>query len=320
MKKRVLSILLVATFLFSACGQTADAGKTVPETETQETSTTEESVRADLWAQKEPEETFTVSHKDEYKQAIYDAIMALPAEKPESSLKQKDVDCDTLQWFNTTYAMFTHGSHADIRLVGGYTDELGYVDPYVTSGLEQSWGITDRATAIESIAWLAAEGHVPSYVELMQMMDEYGMIEMTDDEVADFIGASAEAGGWTGEERTETLYYYWDMREINTICGENGIDAWDYCRIMQLCGSCYYAGYFTLEESLSIQLITAQAIQSQFGSWTEMNDSYYHGYRYWIYGNGTAISYRKLAYDELVAMENSPYTVLDFNMTLEKFW
>lgn len=90
--------------------------------------------------------------------------------------------------------------------------------------------------------------------------------------------------------------------------------------LFSACGQTADAGYFTLEESLSIQLITAQAIQSQFGSWTEMNDSYYHGYRYWMYGNGTAISYRKLAYDELVAMENSPYTVLDFNMTLEKFW
>ena len=87
MKKRVLSIFLVTTFLFSACGQTADAGKTVSETETQETTSTESIVRADLWAQKEPEKEFIVSHKDEYKQTIYDAIMALPAEKPESSLQ-----------------------------------------------------------------------------------------------------------------------------------------------------------------------------------------------------------------------------------------
>ena len=321
MKKAILSISLATALFFSACGQAADAEEPIDETqEITSTESTESSTRADLWAQKEPEDVFTVSHKDEYKQAIYDALMALPAEKPDSSLKQKDVECDTLQWFNATYAMFTHDSDADIHLVGGYSDESGYVDPYVTSGLEQSWGITDRATAIESIAWLAMEGHVPSYVEMMQMMDEYGMIDSTDDEVAEIIEASAEAGGWTLTEKVETLYYYWDMREINNICGENGIDAWDYCRIMQLCGNCYYAGYFTLEECLNIQLVTAQAIQSQFSTWTEMNDSYYHGYRYWIYGNGTAIGFRKLAYDELMAIENSPYTVLDFNMTLEKFW
>ena len=200
-------------------------------------------------------------------------IISFPKEKPESTLKQKDVDCDTLQWFNATYSMFTYHSGADYHLIGGYSDESGVVDSYVSSGLAQSWGITDRATAIESIAWLASNGHVPQYVEEIQFMDSLGLLTCDEYELRTFFAQVADAQGWTQEESANTMNYYINLKNTYDACGENGIDAWDYCRIMQLCGSCYYAGFLTLEESLSIQLATAKAIQSQFDSWDTMNAS-----------------------------------------------
>lgn len=213
------------------------------------------------------------SHKEEYAQALYALIISFPEEKPGSTLKQKDVDCDTLQWFNATYSMFTYHSGADYHLIGGYSDESGVVDSYVSSGLAQSWGITDRATAIESIAWLASNGHVPQYVEEIQFMDSLGLLTCDEYELRTFFAQVADAQGWTQEESANTMNYYINLKNTYDACGENGIDAWDYCRIMQLCGSCYYAGFLTLEESLSIQLATAKAIQSQFDSWDTMNAS-----------------------------------------------
>ncbi|MBQ8278797.1 MAG: DUF1266 domain-containing protein [Roseburia sp.] len=324
MKKSFFSLFLVAALLLSACGGTKADSEL--DTETQEVTETETSSRADKWETKEPETETSVStaeviasHKDEYADTLYNVIVSLPAEKPESSLKQKDVDCDTLQWFNATYASFTYGYGWDYHLIGGHTDEYDYVDSYVTDGLSQSWGITDRASAIEVIARLASGGHVPSYVEVIEMMGSLGMLDGTEDDLRAFITEIAEAEGWSLEDSEATITFYVTMRNFHEACGENGIDAWDYCRIMQLCGSCYYAGFLTLEESLTIQLATAQVIQDQFDSWDAMNTSYLQGYSYWAYGTNYSSS-RTWSYQQLCEEEDCPYTVLDFNMPLEKFW
>ncbi len=265
----------------------------------------------------EPRMTF--SHKDEYTTDLYNLIISLPEEKPASTLKQKDVDCDTLQWFNATYAMFTYHSGADYHLVGGYSDEANTVDSYVLDGLEQSWGITDRASAIESIAWLAYEGHATEYNDILQMMYEIGMLDGNESDLRKFMAAISEEEGWTKEKHMEILDYYLEMRNLYNKCGENGIDAWDYCRIMQITGNCYYAGYLTLEECLTIQLATAKVIQDEFDSWEAMNTSYLYGYSYWTYGSD-AFDYRLWAYQTLQNKPDCPFTVLDFDMKLEKFW
>ncbi len=260
------------------------------------------------------------SHKNEYAAELYNLIVALPEEKPVSTLKQKDVDCDTLQWFNATYSMFTYHSGADYHLVGGYSDEADTIDSYVLDGLEQSWGITDRATAIESIAWLAYEGHVPEYTGILQMMDEIGMLDGDDYQPKRIVFAIGEEEGWTEEKCIEIGDYYIEMRTLYDKCGENGIDAWDYCRIMQVSGNCYYAGYLTLEECLTIQLATAKVIQEEFDSWDAMNTSYIRGYSYWTYGSTIAYARRLWAYQDLQNEPDCPFVTLDFDMELEKFW
>lgn len=179
MKKYFIRTLLCATVVMGSIFALTACSK--QETTTVSTNTvtptpiaTEQSISASTVAEQPtpeptPEVTTTptpteipgmiFSHKDEYAAELYNLIISLPEEKPASTLKQKDVDCDTLQWFNATYSMFTYHSGTDYHLVGGYSDETDTIDIYVLNGLEQSWGITDRASAIESIAWLAYEGH-----------------------------------------------------------------------------------------------------------------------------------------------------------------
>lgn len=250
---------------------------------------------------------------------IVEAIEALPEEKPESTLKQKDVECDTLQWLNATYAMFVRSLGADYHYIGGYDDRKEDKVEYIYEQLESSWGIVDRASAIETMLWLATDGHAPEYAGEIQLLDMGEILELDDENFMLVWELLAEEQGLNEEDTEKVIAYYQHLRTIHTACGDNGIDGWDYCRIMQLCGNCYYLGYLTLEESLSIQLAVAQIMQMQFDSWTALNDSYYYGYSYYAYGS-VYVELRKLHYDRLMEDAESPYNTLDFKMPLEKFW
>lgn len=261
----------------------------------------------------------TASHKPDYIQPVIDALAGLPEEKPESMLKQKDVDCDTLQWFNGTYAMFLESVGMDYHFVGGNDDRRSSEVDYIQGQLESSWGITDRATSIDTLYWLAESGHASGYAEDIQAMALYGYLEMPEEELRKSLLEMADGESLTEEDAVAVADYFLKEKALYEACGENGLDAWDYCRFMQIAGSCYYAGYLTLEESLAVQLETAKAIQQQFSSWDEMNQSYLQGYIFWV-GDSTAAYIRERAYERLQKAKDSPFNTLDFKMTLEKFW
>lgn len=263
-------------------------------------------------------ESYSVSRKDLYTEFICETIATVPLEPRTSSLRQADIDGDTLQWLNATYAIFSYSGKKDYTYVGGYSDENSSVRDNTREQLKESWGITNKWTALESLLWLAEEGHAWEYDETIRFMYWCGLIDCGEEELKGFLD-ELYYEGWDAEE-VEGLYeYYTTIRSIHGICGENGIDAWDYCRIMQLCGGCYVAGYFTLEECLTIQLAVAQVIQQQFGSWEAMADSYFYGYSYWTF-DSYLISLRRQAYEDMLTREDSPFQVLDFYMELEKFW
>lgn len=358
MRKRiVVSLLLAMTLLITACGSAKpvvtytfdeetsvsdEPEASVPETEEENTLAADDTATPEEATEETPEEPgedtaisgrteevedgmpdlsqlIYPTQKDDYALAIYEAITALPEEKPESSLKQKDVDCDTLQWMNATYAMFTYSCHWDYEFVGGVSDKDDSQKDYIKDQLDSSWGITDRQTMIDTLCWLVAQGQAPDFAEQAQALDWMGLLQGSDEEIKEaFVLLAVELN--YDEETTAYLQdFYINVRDVYAICGDNGIDAWDYCRITQLCGACYYVGYITLEESLAIQLEVARAIQQEFSSWVEMNDSYYYGYAFWQ-SSDYAVSLRKMAYDTLMEKEDSPFNVLDFDMPLEKFW
>lgn len=242
-----------------------------------------------------------------------------PEEKPESALKQKDIDCDTLQWFNATYAMFVESQSMDYHLIGGYNDESDADKPYLLSALESSWGITDRKSALDTLYWLASSGHAEGFRVDIQAMALYGWLELSREEMHQGIMDLADGETLTEENAAMLADYFVQEREVCEICGENGIDAWDYCRFMQIAGDSYYAGFLTLEEMLALQLEMSLAIQQQFDSWEAMNQSYLQGYTYWVQDSYGATK-RRWAYERLLEAEDCPWKVLDFNMTLEKFW
>lgn len=261
----------------------------------------------------------TASRKPDYIQPIIDALDMLPREKPDSTLRQRDVDCDALQWFNGTYAMFLESSGSDYHFVGGYDDQSSSSVDYIRSQLESSWGITDRASAIDTLYWLALSGHAADYAKEIQLMALYGFLDLSEEELRKAVLDRVNGESLTEESAIKVVEYFLRQKAVYEACGENGMDAWDYCRFMQIAGNTYYAGYLTLEESLSVQLECARAIQQQFASWDEMNQSYLQGYIFWV-DNSTATYIRERAYERLQNAEDSPFNRLDFKMPLEKFW
>ena len=147
----------------------------------------------------------------------------------------------------------------------------------------------------------------------------YGLLEMSEEQIRESILEQVDGENLTEENVDLLVDYFAQIKGVYDICGEDGIDAWDYCRFMQIAGDSYYAGFLTLEETLTLQLEAGRAIQQQFDSWETMNQSYLQGYIYWVHDDYAA-SQRQKAYERLLQKEDCPWKVLDFDMTLGKFW
>lgn len=320
MKKRLISLSLAAMLFLSACGQSDAkfANTLVPASPEPETET-EVAIETETENPELLEDETIATEKDEHADELYAVLASLPAQKPESNLKQADVECDTLQWLTATYAVFCYHTGKELNLIGGYSDESTAWVEELASGLDSSWGIVDRATAIESISWLLVEGHSAGYSEVATIMHELDILEGSDTDIYYLMAEVAESEGWDSEQQSNASNYYTKMKWFYERNGKNGIDAWDYCRAMQLSAQSYLLGYFTLEESLTIQLAIAQVIQEEYASWDDWNHSYTDGYEFWTYGNSSAASrawsYQKLGYEEF-----NPFAIIDFDMPLEKFW
>ncbi|MCC8122628.1 MAG: DUF1266 domain-containing protein [Oscillospiraceae bacterium] len=220
---------------------------------------------------------------------------------------QQNEVSDVLLWINGTYAVLTDLNGEDYTLLGGLEPNAANKAMEINA-LEGSWGVTDRASADETLAWLLEEGgHREGYAEIMEMLDADGVSDMTENELVDYLTSVYQI-----EDPDEALYlakaypYYLEH-------GAGAIDAWDYCRAVSLAGWYYIAGYYTEEESIEKSLEIAKIIQERFSSWDEMMDSYLMGYEYW---GSTSSSERRAIYEDIKARDNSPYS-LDWNLPLE---
>lgn len=117
---------------------------------------------------------------------------------------------------------------------------------------------------------------------------------------------------------------YWGAYQAWQKYEKQGIDAWDYCRVIRVCGMCYVAGYFNLTESLEQSLPIARHLQEEFDSWESLAYDYAYGYQFWA----KAESERTIGgiYENLTAMllveqgmKEGPFA-LDFHTKLEKTW
>ena len=214
---------------------------------------------------------------------------------------------ETILWINATHAVLTDLNGWDYTKFGGM-DATDANKEMMIPFLEDWWGVTDRDSAVETIDWLLAEGHRADFVALMQLLDEDGWADSSEEEVAAMLTEVFEdedAGKFTAQAYTQYHTY-----------GETCIDGWDYSRALSLLGWFYIAGYYTETEALDKALEIAKELQGKFSSWDELIESYMRGYEYWSEASADA---RRNAYEDIKGRTNSPYKA-DWNAALEKSW
>lgn len=213
---------------------------------------------------------------------------------------------DTIHWFDATYAILTRLNNCNVKYFGGLAANAENGEA-AKQGLEDSWGVTDRASADETMEWILSEGHRTDFKDTMQRLKDDGMQDAADRKA--FIMENFEV---TDEE----AQYYVDMYSYYEQYGENAIDAWDYSRALYLAAFYYHAGYYTEQEALDKSLEIAKTFQPLFSSWDEAMASYLRGYEYWAQESSDE---RQAIYEELKAEENSLYNI-DWNLAFEKTW
>lgn len=239
--------------------------------------------------------------------AMLAAIMLLSATLQGCSFSNTN-QSDTVRWFGACNAILaTMNQQNYTRFPASEPTAINKLRYAAT--LEQWWNVTDHQTAGETLDWLLSRGQRVGFVEDMTLLKEAGLDEIPADERADWIQDNL---GLTEEDSL----YYTQMFSYYEEYGENAIDAWDYCRAMNLLSFFYSAGYYTREEALNKALDVAQTMQPLFDSWDDLVDSYLRGYECWT---AESSDERRKVYEDLKSRNDNPYAV-DYNTTLEKTW
>lgn len=221
---------------------------------------------------------------------------------------------ETILWFNATYAPLTYSNSCDWRIVGGM-EATDYNAELCRAILERDWGIEDRESALETVESLLEGGHKEKCRECMEELAEMGILE---DEEETFMQELMDSGIEENLFRYVIAYYmYQDGMDADYIA------AWDLCRANQLYADFYVCGYMDYEEAMDASLENSLILQKMYPSWEEMVSAYMLGYQFWqsdpcLTENSPTLR-RYQSYEELLAMEDGPYT-LDWEMELTKSW
>ena len=100
--------------------------------------------------------------------------------------KAKAPASDTVQWFNNTYAVLTVLNERDCRVYGGGSPNIAE-KALARALLENSWDVTDRASAEESLQWLLDEGHRIPLAEELAYLSEMGLADISEEERAEAV-------------------------------------------------------------------------------------------------------------------------------------
>ncbi len=150
---------------------------------------------------------------------------------PEIETASSTESSDTIQWFNNTYATLTVLNTWDYTLYGGQpADETGR--GLSQNILQNSWDVTDRASADETLDWILTEGHRVAFAEEMDYLADAGWDYS---HAMSLLGFYYLAGYYTEEE---SLDYSLDLaKDI-----QNHFDSWDSFMESYFIGYEYWAG------------------------------------------------------------------------------
>lgn len=215
---------------------------------------------------------------------------------------------DTLRWCSAAYAILTEMNGRDYTTF----ETVPMTEAMKTmqqQALDEWWGVTDRASADENLEWIMTEGHRVSFKDEMEYLEECGIKEVAADDRKDFISENFEV---TDDEAAAYANDYNIYEEY----GEHAIDAWDYCRALNLMNFYYVAGYYSAQEAMDKSLEIAQELQPLYSSWDELINSYLRGYEYWAEESSEE---RRGVYEDLLERSDNPYAI-PYDTVLEKTW
>ncbi|MEA4961719.1 DUF1266 domain-containing protein [Lutispora sp.] len=172
--------------------------------------------------------------------------------------------------------------------------------------LKEGWGIESREDLYRAIEWLENEGHTKSYRKMEAELSGENL-KLLEDAIN------------KGEELPFIYKLYINNRER---LKDKGLIAWDYCRIVQITGWSYTAGYITIEEAYELCMDASRVIQKTYSSWEEMAEHYIKGYEFWSGEDRneefTEVYYRNRANQSILKDKNSPFNTLPWNLNLDR--
>lgn len=230
--------------------------------------------------------------------------------KKEDSIKRSD----TIKWITASQAILIEVYNGNVRTFGGFQKNEANIGG-IQYLLKETWGVTDRLTADQKLHSLVTQGHRADYIEEMEVLKQLKYFDVSRKQAENHLVS-------LGLSESEAHAYVAVMNAYESQ-GEHAIDAWDYTRALNLVGWYYIAEYYTKEEALDKALELAQELQSLYGSWDEMMESYFTGHTFWSVEDPddpfTESFERRQIYKDLKSRKNNPYSI-DWNTKLEKTW
>ena len=141
---------------------------------------------------------------------------------------------DTVRWINASYAILTELNGWDYNRFAGLPANDTTRQMEIAS-LEEWWGVTDRASAEETLDWIMTEGHRTQFAEDMEGLKAMGMGDASDKTA--FIRENLTV------QSDDEIAMYVNWYAAYEAFGDDAIAGWDYCRALNLMSFYYLAGY-----------------------------------------------------------------------------
>lgn len=219
--------------------------------------------------------------------------------------KQRELTGQKL-WLVSLGSMLAVQNGSYVReLLHGEPDDETFKNSWRIS-LDRDWGIRDKETLEDSLAFLDNGGHNSDYLDMAR---QWGCIS---EERCEQMLANIQDGPYKSKIRLVNTHH--------TALSNCGIYAWDAGRAAHLIRNAWYVGILTEEEEVwQLLLQLGRKVQPQFTGWDHFGLSYAVGRSYWAvkslskpFSDNMFTTLRKITLDP-----NHPWNQLEWNLPLQ---
>lgn len=168
-------------------------------------------------------------------------------------------------------------------------------------GLDDAWGITDRASLLETLRDLLVTGHRESFQTLVEAFA--GASEKDFAEHVQRIRADPEINE---DDRACLLWRAKASRE--NIEGVQSADfvAWDMIRFTLLCQNAVTLDFITEDEARDFMLLPALRLQAAYRGWADCSEHFLRSRAFWVAGRDDMRASQETTRDAIALLATSP--------------